>query len=484
MVPTTALVDLGGRRGVFTPLDREPAVFRAVQVGIETGDIAEILGGLDGRRSRDHHRRRGAARRRPHRAARRRRRGGRGGRGNGAARWRVRRTGATGDAGGTEAARAAQRHDRAARSVGGGAERRRRPATGRGPAPRQFRRGGRRRAARRRRTSAATRAGQRRSAPTSSTSGICSRRRTEHRHEHSSFSDSTARHDVHAQRGHHAARRCISLTRLPVDLMPEFAAADADGARQLHRRRSARDGGAGHAPDRAGGQRRRRSRRASIRRRRKATARCSLNFDWGTRPRAKPPTKCARASIASAAACRKTPTRRRSSSSTRTRCRSCSIGVEGDYDPVTLRELAENDMSPRFERVDGVAAVTVNGGLRRQIHVDLSKEKITALNLSVDRGRRRRSAPENQNTPLGEINQGDSHVPASAARASSRASRTSATSSCMTREGVPVYMRDIADVQDAPSSAAQFMRINGKPRRAAAGAASSRAPTPSRSPTA
>src|ERR1043166_5848987 len=44
------------------------------------------------------------------------------------------------------------------------------------------------------------------------------------------------------------------------------------------------------------------------------------------------------------------------------------IGVEGDFDPVTLREVAENELAPRFERVDGVAAVQVNGGLRRAIH--------------------------------------------------------------------------------------------------------------------
>jgi len=41
------------------------------------------------------------------------------------------------------------------------------------------------------------------------------------------------------------------------------------------------------------------------------------------------------------------------------------VGVEGDYDRVTLREIAENDLVQRFERVDGVAAVTVGGGLRR-----------------------------------------------------------------------------------------------------------------------
>ena len=45
VVPANALVDLGGRRGVFQPLS-ETAVFRAVQVGTEQGDIVEILGGL------------------------------------------------------------------------------------------------------------------------------------------------------------------------------------------------------------------------------------------------------------------------------------------------------------------------------------------------------------------------------------------------------------------------------------------------------
>ena len=45
VVPATALVDLGGRRGVFQPLS-QTAVFRAVQVGTEQGQIVEILGGL------------------------------------------------------------------------------------------------------------------------------------------------------------------------------------------------------------------------------------------------------------------------------------------------------------------------------------------------------------------------------------------------------------------------------------------------------
>ncbi|HET9270254.1 MAG TPA: efflux RND transporter periplasmic adaptor subunit, partial [Vicinamibacterales bacterium] len=45
VIPATAVVDLGGRRGVFTPLN-DTAVFRALEVGTEQGAIVEVLGGL------------------------------------------------------------------------------------------------------------------------------------------------------------------------------------------------------------------------------------------------------------------------------------------------------------------------------------------------------------------------------------------------------------------------------------------------------
>jgi membrane fusion protein (multidrug efflux system) len=45
VVPTNALVDLGGRRGVFVPRN-ETAVFRIVQVGLEQPQLTEVLGGL------------------------------------------------------------------------------------------------------------------------------------------------------------------------------------------------------------------------------------------------------------------------------------------------------------------------------------------------------------------------------------------------------------------------------------------------------
>jgi hydrophobic/amphiphilic exporter-1 (mainly G- bacteria), HAE1 family len=137
------------------------------------------------------------------------------------------------------------------------------------------------------------------------------------------------------------------------------------------------------------------------------------------------------------------------------------LGIQGDYDPVTLREIAENEISPRFERVDGIAAVTVNGGLRRQIHVELSKEKVTALNLSVNTivSMLRQ---ENQNTPLGEIYQGDSTFLVRS-QGQFQSLEDIKNLVVMTRQGVPVYIRDIADVKDATEQRRSFMRIDGKP---------------------
>src|SRR5687767_13148919 len=137
------------------------------------------------------------------------------------------------------------------------------------------------------------------------------------------------------------------------------------------------------------------------------------------------------------------------------------IGIEGDYDPVTLREIAQNEIAPRFERIDGVAGVNVNGGLRRQIHVDLSKEKITALNLSVTQVVSS-LRQENQNTPLGEIYQGDATFLVRS-QGQFQSVEDIRNLVVMTRQGVPVYLKDIADVKDTTEQRRNFMRINGRP---------------------
>jgi hydrophobic/amphiphilic exporter-1 (mainly G- bacteria), HAE1 family len=138
-----------------------------------------------------------------------------------------------------------------------------------------------------------------------------------------------------------------------------------------------------------------------------------------------------------------------------------ALGVEGDLDRVTLREIAERELSQRLERVPGVAAVQVDGGLRRQIHVNLSKEKITALDLPVERVVNI-IRTENQNVPLGEVTEGDTTylVRSQGQYANIEDIRDLVV---MTRTGVPVYLRDIAEVTDSTEDFRSFTRINGRP---------------------
>ncbi len=135
--------------------------------------------------------------------------------------------------------------------------------------------------------------------------------------------------------------------------------------------------------------------------------------------------------------------------------------VDGSLDRVQLRELSEQTLSPRLERVYGVAAVTVDGGLRRQIHVELSREKTTALDLSVDRVVNVLRT-ENQNIPIGEIYRGDRSF---LMRSQGQFENLDQIKNIvvLTKTGVPVYLKDIAEVTDSTEDIRSVLRINGKP---------------------
>src|SRR5690554_119333 len=60
-----------------------------------------------------------------------------------------------------------------------------------------------------------------------------------------------------------------------------------------------------------------------------------------------------------------------------------SLAVSGDVGQAKLKRIAEDEISPRLERLPGVASVDVAGGLVRQIAVDIDQEKLNAYGLSL-----------------------------------------------------------------------------------------------------
>jgi len=137
------------------------------------------------------------------------------------------------------------------------------------------------------------------------------------------------------------------------------------------------------------------------------------------------------------------------------------LAVSGDRDPRELRTLLEKDIQPRLERLPGVAAVDIRGGLRRQIHVKPSIEKLRSYNLSVNQITNILRL-ENRNRPVGPMDEGKYEV---LVRSQGEFSNVEQVRNVVvtSRGGVPIYLKDVAEVQDAQEEVRQMVRIDDKP---------------------
>jgi HAE1 family hydrophobic/amphiphilic exporter-1 len=138
------------------------------------------------------------------------------------------------------------------------------------------------------------------------------------------------------------------------------------------------------------------------------------------------------------------------------------LGVSSpEMGPVDLRELTEERIERRLERVPGVAAVDVRGGLRRQIQVNLDRSKMLALDLSADQITRLLSQ-ENLNRPAGKVEEGNLDIYLRTVGEYKTAPEIGATVVAV-REGKPLYLRDIAEVQEGVEEVTTITRIDGSP---------------------
>ena len=131
-----------------------------------------------------------------------------------------------------------------------------------------------------------------------------------------------------------------------------------------------------------------------------------------------------------------------------------------DMDSRQLRHYTEKNLQYRMERVPGVAQFTVRGGLRRQIHVNLDLKKLRALDLSVAEVVRT-VRNENLNRPVGPVREGRYEV---LLRTSGEFTNVDdiLQVSVTTRNGVPVYLRDIATVEDSHEDIRYYVTVNGR----------------------
>lgn len=132
-----------------------------------------------------------------------------------------------------------------------------------------------------------------------------------------------------------------------------------------------------------------------------------------------------------------------------------------ELDMLGMRSLADKQIKPRLERIPGVASADVGGGMLREIQVNLNGEKLNALAISPQLVVAKIGA-ENLNLPGGEVATGDLDLLVRT-YGEYHTIEELAQVVIATRDGVPVYLKDIAEIVDGVEEVRQVLRINDVP---------------------
>lgn len=137
------------------------------------------------------------------------------------------------------------------------------------------------------------------------------------------------------------------------------------------------------------------------------------------------------------------------------------LGVSGDIDPIYLRELLEDQIAARLERVPGVASVDIWGGVLTQIEVQVMPEQLKALGIPLDQVVSRVTAG-NVESPVGTIFRNTFQIPLRTA-GNYRSLEDIKNVVVATRSSGSVRVGQIARVVETPIRQTRIARIDGKP---------------------
>lgn len=136
------------------------------------------------------------------------------------------------------------------------------------------------------------------------------------------------------------------------------------------------------------------------------------------------------------------------------------LGLSTSLPLIEATLLAENTIAPQLEQVPGIARVRVRGGSRREIQVDLDRQKLESLNLSVseviDALQR-----DNISQPAGDLEQGQLRMLVRSRAEFTRLEEIEDTV-VRQREGAAVRIRELGQVIDGEERRTEEMRVDGQ----------------------
>jgi HAE1 family hydrophobic/amphiphilic exporter-1 len=136
------------------------------------------------------------------------------------------------------------------------------------------------------------------------------------------------------------------------------------------------------------------------------------------------------------------------------------LGIGSNLDALTLRKLIDEQIKFRLERLKGVAAINIWGGLEREIQVQIYPDKIRALRLSLDEVvQALRTA--NVTLPAGSIDQGNANIRIRVPGRFDNLDEIRGT--LIANRGGPIYLHQIADIVDTTAKIERKALVNGVP---------------------
>lgn len=138
----------------------------------------------------------------------------------------------------------------------------------------------------------------------------------------------------------------------------------------------------------------------------------------------------------------------------------CTIALNGDLDQRALYDLAYNVIEPQLEHLPGVAFAQVVGGRIREIHIKVDRNRIDALNISLQQVTQA-VASSNLIVPSGDLKSG---VFDYSLKTESQFNVVEPMGNIVIKNqnGVSVRVKDIAYVEDSYMEQTEVIRNNGK----------------------
>ena len=128
--------------------------------------------------------------------------------------------------------------------------------------------------------------------------------------------------------------------------------------------------------------------------------------------------------------------------------------------PRELRTLATRQIEQRIERIEGIASAETAGGFDRQINVRISNAQMLTYNLDVG-GISNRLRQENVQVPAGELTEGETVFSLRTIGDFKNIEEIRNSIVSVTEEGSPVYLKDVARVEDGIAQPIGNVRVQG-----------------------